>query len=102
MQRSHVYFVYPEKPSKAFDKHDEANFLKVQLINAMNTPQQAIHKIDKLLIVSEPKKTTMYMTLKSPNVIHIVKRLLKTLFEKFGNEGKLLQGGPSRRIVGLC
>ena len=38
------------------------------------------------MIVSEPKKTTMYMTLKSPNVIHIVKRLLKTLFEKFGNE----------------
>ena len=42
--------------------------------------------MEKLLIVSEPKQTTMYMTLKSPDAIHIVKRMLETLlFEPFGD-----------------
>ena len=68
---------------QAFDKHTEANLLRVQLINTINNPEQAINKVEKLLIVSEPKKTTMYMTLNSQNVIHIVKRILKTLFKKF-------------------
>ena len=52
----------------------------------MNSRKQAIHKIEKLLISSEPKQTTMYMTLKSPEAIHIVKRLLETLLEPFGDE----------------
>ena len=43
--------------------------------------------MEKLLIVSEPKQTTMFMTLKSPDAIHIVKRMLETLlFDTFGDE----------------
>ena len=45
-----------------------------------------IHKVDKLLIVSEPTKTTMYVTLKSPDLIHVVKHLIETLFGQFGDE----------------
>ena len=48
--------------------------------------KQKIGHIAKLLIVSEPTKTTVYMTLKSPDVIHQVKRMLKKLFQRFGEE----------------
>ena len=61
--------------------------LKAKLIGTMNQPKKAIYKVEKLLIVSEPKQTTMYMTLKSPDVCCNVKHTLETLlFEPFGDE----------------
>lgn len=86
VERSKVLTWVAVLMNEACDKGNEVNFLKAQLMNAMNNPKQAIHKIEKLLIVSEPKQTTMYMTLKSPDVIHIVKRILETLFKPFGDE----------------
>ena len=44
VQRCEALTWVAELMDQAFDKHDEAKILKVQLINAMNTPQQAIHK----------------------------------------------------------
>lgn len=86
VERSKVLTWVAVLMNEACDKGNEVNFLKAQLMNAMNNPKLAIHKIEKLLIVSEPKQTTMYMTLKSPDVIHIVKRILETLFKPFGDE----------------
>lgn len=86
VERSKVLTWVAVLMNQACDKGNEVNFLKAQLISAMNNPKQAIHKIEKLLIASEPKQTTLYMTLKSPDVIHIVKRMLETLFKPFGDE----------------
>ena len=72
---------------QTFDKNSEANFVKVELFSAMKSPKQAINKVEKLLIVSEPKQTTMYMTLKSPDTCCNVQHMLQTLlFEPFGDE----------------
>ncbi len=49
---------------QAFYMPAEANLLKAQLIGAAANSKQKINQIAKLLIVSEPTKTTVYMTLK--------------------------------------
>ena len=64
---------------QAFDKANEVNCVKAELIGAMNHPKQICHKLEKLLIVSEPTKTTVYMTLKAPEMINHVKRILGRL-----------------------
>ena len=71
---------------QAFDKANEVNCVKAELIGAMNHPKQICHKLEKLLIVSEPMKTTVYMTLKAPEMINHVKRILERLFISFGDE----------------
>lgn len=46
--------------------------------------KKAIRKVEKLLIVAEAARTTLYMTLKGPEPIHDVKLLLGTLLERSG------------------
>ncbi len=66
-------------------KYSEVQLLKCQLVgSAEQSNKQAISKVAKLLIVSEPTRTTMYMTLKEPEPIHIVRRFLEPLLKRFG------------------
>lgn len=61
--------------------------LQAKIVDTRNNPKKALHKVEKLLIVSEPKKTTMYMTLKSPDACCNVKHILASLLsEPFGAE----------------
>ena len=48
--------------------------------------KKAINKVDKLLVVAEATRTTLYITLKDPEPIHIVKLLLATFLERFGKD----------------
>ena len=71
---------------QAFSMPAEANLLKAQLVYAAENRKQKLNQVAKLLIVSEPTKTTMFLTLKTPDVIHQVKRMLKALVQRFGDE----------------
>ena len=71
---------------QAFHMPAEANLLKAQLVIAAENQKQKLNQVAKLLIVSEPTKTTMFLTLKTPDVIHQVKRMLKALLQRFGEE----------------
>ena len=65
-------------------KYSEVQLLKCQLVGSTEqVNKQAISKAAKILIVSEPARTTMYMTLKEPEPIHIVRRLLEPLLKRF-------------------
>ncbi len=48
--------------------------------------KKAIHKVEKLLIVAEATRTTVYITLKDPEQKCDVKLLLGTLLERFGKD----------------
>ena len=88
VERSKVLTWVAVLMDQACDESQQAALvkLKAKLIDTFNDPKKAINKVAKLLIVSEPKKTTMYMTLKSPDASCHVKRLLETLLKPFGNE----------------
>ena len=71
---------------QAFHMPAELNLLKAQLVTAAENRKQKLNQVAKLLIVSEPTKTTMFLTLKTADVIQQVKRMLKALVQRFGDE----------------
>ena len=71
---------------QAFHMPAELNLLKAQLVIVAENRKQKLNQVAKLLIVSEPTKTTMFLTLKTADVIHQVKRMLKALVQRFGDE----------------
>ena len=70
------------------DMQTPVGYLMHQLASTTEETHQkkAVNNVAKLLIVAEATRTTIYMTLKEPEPIHIVKRLLGTLLERFGRD----------------
>ena len=86
LQRSEAFSWVCVLMDQSFDMPAEANLLKAQLVYAAENQKQKLHQVATLLIVSEPTNTTMFLTLKTADVIHQVKRMLKALLQRFGEE----------------
>ena len=67
------------------EERDAVGFLKMLLANSMDqSTKGAIKNVEKLLIVTCPSSTQMFLTLFEPDQKHAVKRLLENMLKRFG------------------
>ncbi len=65
---------------------EAASFLKTDVIHTLEggASKACIKNIVKLLLATDVKRTQVFITLHTPEPVHLVKRLLEILFKRFG------------------
>ena len=68
------------------EEREAVAFLQIALASSMDqSTKGAIKNVEKLLIVTCPSSTQMFLTLFEPQPIHLVKRLLENMLKRFGD-----------------
>ena len=68
------------------ENREAVAFLECALVASMDqNAKGAIKHVEKLLTVTSAEQTEVFLTVVEPQPIHLVKRLLETLFKRFGD-----------------